>query len=263
MNRLRGDPAELYSPRLLGLFRRYLRHYLARNFNAVRVDIKDAPVALDRATVFYVNHPSWWDPAVLMYVLGSAYPGRRFFGPMDAVALERYALLRRFGLFGIDRRAHAGAAEFIRQSRNALAQADAALCVTAQGAFVDPRVRPIRLERGVAHLLASRDAEQAVPIAIEYPFWLEKKPEALIRFGSALRGAGTGVDRINAELERALERTVDELAAASTARDAGAFAVWVDGTNRGVGGLYDALKRLRAAATGGVFDPSHESSVRR
>jgi 1-acyl-sn-glycerol-3-phosphate acyltransferase len=262
MNGPRGDPTGLYSPRALALFRRYLRRYFARNFNTVRVDVAEAPVSLDRATVFYSNHPSWWDPIVLLYVLGGAYPEIRFFGPMDSAALERYAILRRFGLFGIEPRERAGAAEFVRQSRSILSQAEAALCVTAQGAFVDARARPIRLQRGVAHLLASSYAAQAVPIALEYAFWLEKKPEALIRVGPALRVAGTDVGRIHGELEAALERTADALAAASMARDAAAFATWIDGKNRGVGGVYDACRRWRALAGGGELDPRHDSGVR-
>jgi len=263
MSRTLNDPLRLRSPAFVAMFQRYLRRYFARHFNAVRVMANGAPPALDCPTILYANHPSWWDPILLLYVLGRAYPAQRCFGPIDAVALERYAILRRIGMFGIDAESRAGAAEFLRQSRSILRCGDAALCVTAEGTFVDPRVRPVRIKRGIAHLIASGAALQAVPIAIEYAFWLEKKPEALVRIGTAVSAAGEETEAVQARLEAALEHELDQLAEASIARDASAFEVWIDGRDRGVGGVYDGLKRLRAAAKGERFESSHESVTRR
>lgn len=257
------NPLDRYSPRLMRLFRRYLESYLARSFNAVRVaKAEPSDLDLDRPTVLYANHPCWWDPVVLAYVLGTLYPRHRFFGPMDATALDRYPILRRLGIFGIEPGSIAGARAFRRQARRILATPGCALCVTVQGAMVDVRSHPIRLKRGVAHLLGSGIAAQAVPVALEYPFWHERMPEALIRVGPAVcrtdvGGAGDGA------LRAALEGTLAELAAAAIARDAAGFDILIDGARRGVGGVYDLFRRLRRPADAWRFDPSHEAATRR
>lgn len=256
------DPLARYSPRLTRLFRRYLRGYLARSFNAVRVAGADSELDLDCPTVLYANHPSWWDPVVLSYVLGTLHPRHRFFGPMDAAALDRYPILRRIGIFGIEPESIAGARAFRRQARRILATPGCALCVTAQGAMVDVRSQPLRLKRGVAHLLGSGIAVQAVPVALEYPFWQERMPEALIRFGPPVPGTVAGGAAVDA-LQAALERTLAELAAASIAQDAAGFDVLIDGARRGVGGVYDLFRRLRRPAAAWRFDPSHEAATRR
>jgi 1-acyl-sn-glycerol-3-phosphate acyltransferase len=256
-----NDPLAQYSRPGVAVFRRYLRSYLRRSFNSVRCAAAAPGTVLDRPTVFYVNHPSWWDPVVLLYVLGSLYPGRRICGPIDAAALRHYAVLRHFGLFAIEPGAR-GAAGFLRQARSVLAEPDTALCVTAQGKLIDVRCRPVALKRGVAHLLAAGIAVQAVPIGLEYAFWSERGPEVLLRMGAAVQAAGTDVPATQRALEAALEATLDALASASIARDEGAFTLLLDGKRRGVGGLYDRWRHLRCALAGRSFDPSHRSTMR-
>lgn len=246
--RLAVDPLREYSPARFDWFCRYLSFYLPRRFHALRLHAAGAPPALDRPTVFYANHPSWWDPLVLMWTLRRLWPEVSVFGPMDVDALRRYAFFRRLGLFAIERGTFRGAAEFLRQSRRVLARPGHALCVTAQGAFADARLRPVTLARGVAHLLASGHAAEAVPVALEYPFWTDRRPEALVRFGAAVRPAGRGVAEIHAALEHALEDALDALAAPAVARDAAMFETLLGRSGDGVGGGYRGSQRLRATS---------------
>jgi 1-acyl-sn-glycerol-3-phosphate acyltransferase len=253
------DPVRDYSPRLAAGFLAYLRIYLARHFDSVRVF--GAPPSSSERTVFYANHPSWWDPLVLVFVLHNAYPEVRVYGPMEAAALQHYAFFKRCGVFGITPGTWRGAANFLRLSRAVLAQPRAALCVTAEGRFADSRVRPVRLARGVAHLLHRGHAEQAVPIALELAFWNERKPVALLRFGDAVRGGAQTLAAQHYTLETALERELDALAEQSIARDPSAFECVLEGT-RGVGGVYDWYRRARARLMGRKFDASHGSVMR-
>ena len=69
-----------------------------RRFSAVQAGARDAAVQdfAGRPLVAYCNHPSWWDPALLLLALPHLLQ-RRGFGPMDAAELERYGLFRRMG----------------------------------------------------------------------------------------------------------------------------------------------------------------------
>ena len=178
------DPEALRSTAWLGAFRWILTRQLRRSFHAVRIAKPGLPlVADDVPVIVYCNHPSWWDGALLPVVLDRLFPSRRIFGPIDDDALRRYAFMRRLGFFGVQRDSYAGAARFLRIGRRLLARPDTLFCLTPAGRFTDPRERPVRLQRGLASLIAGVDRVTTLPIAIEYPFWSERLPEALVRFG--------------------------------------------------------------------------------
>ncbi len=260
------DPLARYSPTLLALFRLYLRYYTWRSFSAVRLAQNTAPPPFpNRPLIIYCNHPSWWDPALLLLAL----PGlirRRGYGPMDATELQRYALFQRMGLFGVEPATPRGAAAFLRTATEILTQPDTCLVITAEGTFTDPRLRPIRLRPGIAHLARRLPNAVILPLALEYSFWNESKPEALLCFGPPVQPAAeTGAPPTLAQwqhaLEAALAQTMDQLAAASITRNPANFTRLFTGT-AGIGGPYDAWRRARAYAAGRPFTPRHEPGPR-
>ncbi|MBV8614842.1 MAG: lysophospholipid acyltransferase family protein, partial [Acetobacteraceae bacterium] len=129
--------------------------------------------------------------ALFALLTRTLFPGRAGYGPMDADALGKYRVLRRIGVFGIEP-GRRGAARFLRVGLDLLADPATLLWITAEGVFTDPRVRPVRLRPGVAHLARRADAT-VLPLAIELPFWNERQPEALVRFGPPVQGAPTSI----------------------------------------------------------------------
>lgn len=178
-------------------------------------------------------------------------PDRQHYAPIEAEQLQRYGVLRRLGFFGVEKGTVRGAAQFLRVATAVLAESTAVLWITAQGRFADVRERPLRLESGVEHLARRMPEVWFVPLALEYTFWTERCPEALARWGEPVPGrVATG------QLESRLERTLDELNAASQARRADAFEVVVRG-RAGVGGWYDVWRAWRARCRGEAFQREH------
>ncbi len=255
------NPFARHSPFLLGAFRLYLHWYFWRAFHRVRLSCTGVPALhAGRPLIVYTNHPSWWDPALLLLALPKLFPGRLAFGPMERHALGRYRLFERMGIFGIDPGTSHGARAFLRVADIGLAKPNALLCITAEGAFTDARVRPVRLRSGLAHL--ARRAPHAVflPLALEYGFWNESRPEAMLRFGNPVDVSGNASD-VQVRLEQALEQTMDALALESITRDASLFQPLLRGT-AGVGGIYDVYRRTSALARGRWFDARHEPEPR-
>ena len=122
----------------------------------------------------------------------------------------------------------------------------------------------MEIRPGVAHAVAGGRG-LVVPLALEYPFWSERLPEALVAFGPAIR-IGDHPDRDaatwNQELALQLETTQDRLAAAAIARDPARFRLLERG-RVGVGGIYDAIRRLDAWRRGERFDAAHGAGPRR
>jgi len=254
-----------FSRQLNGWFMLYVRRFFRRHFHALRVlggengrpgtpDIAGEPV------IFYTNHPGWWDPLVFLLLAGKCYPDRLSYGPIDATALGKYQFMERIGFLGIERDSRRGAARFLRMAKAASRRRDVIFWITSQGAFADPRTRPLAIRPGVGHAVASSGRGLIVPVAVEYPFWSERLPEALVAFGPAMRIADTDQARDakawTAVLEAALTATQDRLAEAAIRRDPHAFTVLTSG-DVGVGWVYDSLRRCSAWWRGERFDASH------
>ena len=245
-------------PWLWRLFAWYSRRYLRRHFHAVRISrTGPAPTLDDRPTVIYLNHPSWWDPLVCLDLARRAWPERQHFAPIDRRALERYGFFRHLGFFGVDE-SRTGAAAFLRIGSAVLAEPNALLWITAQGEFTDPRARPVALAPGLARLLHRAGDVNVVPLAIEYPFWTERTPEALLRFGRVIDDHPRDVDTTHALLAAELERAMDGLADDARRREAGDFATWLAGRS-GVGAVYDRVRRVQAWMTGRPYHDEHAS----
>ncbi len=233
------------------------------SFRALRVSRAGGrpAIAPDRKLIVYGNHPSWWDPAVYMLLSARLFPGRPGFGPMEEEAFRKYGIFRRMGVFGIASDTRAGARRFLLTSERALASPGGMMWITAEGAFSDPRARPIRLRAGIAHLARRVPGVVLVPLALSYEFWNESRPEALARFGAPLdTGAETGAASARALaslLEDRLAAAMDALAAETTTRDTSLFTTIVKG-RAGADAAYDLWRRGRALLRGQRFSPAHE-----
>ena len=244
---------------LLGFFRRIVRGYFGRHFRAVRVRGAEGFVAAgqDGALLVYANHGSWWDPMVQVLLAGELMGGREHFAPMDARALARYGILRKIGVFGVELSSARGAAEFLRTGLRILG-AGGVLWVTPQGGFADARVRPLVFKPGLAALARRvKGGCGVMPLAIEYTFWDERLPEALLHFGHVVRvEEGEAQELVEDRLREALTAAMDELQARAVARDPAGFTVLRRGTV-GTGGFYEAGQRVWARLRRRKYQAEH------
>jgi hypothetical protein len=178
---------------------------------------------------------------------------------MAAEALARYHFLARLGVFGLAPGTWQGAATLLRVGQALARQPQTALWITPEGQLSDPRQRPIQLQPGLGHLARRLGTAAFVPLALEYPFWDERFPEALACFGEAVL-----IDQLpsrrardwTALLASRLEATQDRLAEAACRRDTEAFETLLRG-RAGIGGVYDFWRRLCAWRRGETFQAAH------
>ena len=242
-------------------FRQYVRRFVRKNFNAVRIAGQEQLAGLaDKPIVCFINHPGWWDPMTGVLMTDLMFPGRRFAAPMDAEALKSYPILERLGFFSVERDTASGAKEVLRTSRDLLKDPQTILWLTPAGKFHDIR-QPAPFMNGLSHLVDSQFPGTVLPMAIEYTFWNERCPELLVRFGSPVVCAELSTDRDarTRELERALTMTQASLAELAIARDPAAFNTLAVG-RAGIGGLYDFWRRMIAGLRGRSFQNRHSSA---
>jgi len=221
-------------------------------------------VAPDLPLIVVLNHPSWWDPLIGLLLTG-LFPERTHYGPMDAKALARYRLFNRLGFYGVEQGTARGAIAFLHTTTAILSQRKTALWITAQGQFTDSRVRPPRLRSGIGHIARRLNQGVVVTLALEYPFWEERLPEALARFGEPTlieRGRDLSAAEWVERIESNLAATQDALMADALIRNVAAFETLLTG-NVAIGGIYDRWRKLSAWLRGEHFQAEHSTEGER
>lgn len=251
-------------PWLVRGFQRYTVRYTRKHFHAVRLSKTSAPLPTDDTPILVVlNHPSWWDP-MLCTVLSLRFPRYEHYPAIDDEALKQYRVFSKLGFVGVDTKSLRGAAAFLRTAAHILSCPNRMVWVTAQGRFSDVRERPLNLRSGVGHLAARLDRAWILPVALEYTFWTERTPEALVRIGTPLDAQetpGRSAREWTQCIEVALTETLDTLNAEAMSRDPEKFEPVVEG-KAGVGGMYDVVRRLGSWVRGRRFDPTHDARSR-
>lgn len=239
-------PLPQISRPLLHFFGRYSAAYLGRHFHSVRLlQAASSPNESVGPLVVYLNHAAWWDPLVCLLLARQCFGGRPAYAPMEATALKRYGFFKRLGFFPVESGSTRGAAQFLRTSEALLGRPENALFVTPQGRFADVRA-PLFFSAGLEHLAARSPHACFVPLALEYTFWEERKPEVLLAFGEA------GHER----LPERLAATQALLAAAAQRRLPNEWRVLLK-SKSGVSRPYDLWRWARARLRGEPFAPEH------
>ena len=243
----------------LWFFRGIARGYFHRHFRAVRISGASHFTKTSGPLIIYGNHSSWWDPMVSVRLAHKLMADRRHYAPMDAISLERYGILKHIGVFGIDLDSVRGAARFLRTGLDVLTSGGV-LWVTPQGRFADVRERPLVFKPGLATLAGRVPGGCTVlPLAIEYVFWNERMPEALLQFGEPIYVHEEPGPVIEERLKASLLETMETLKLKSIARDTSAFEILQRGRS-GTGGFYSIGQRLKALLQHRPYQPEHTPS---
>ena len=241
---------------LLAIFRYIVRRYFRRHFHSVRLSGAHRAASIAGPLIIYANHGSWWDPMVAYLLAAKLFRDRRHYAPMDASALLQYPVLRHLGIFPVAMQTARGAVQFLRTGQAILASG-AVLWVTPQGQFSDPRQRPLVFKPGLAALAARTGQCTLLPLAIEYPFWDERLPEALLLIGEPIHVAAENAESLEPRLITALETTMEILKEKALSRRPDAFERTLSFHAAGTGGMYGVAQRLKAFALRRPYKAEH------
>lgn len=248
----------LIAKRRLAWFLRYVQWYLGRNFHAVHL-LRLCDLESLQACPLLVcsNHPSWWDPLVCGYISQRFFPDREHYAPIDSSAVQKYKFFLRLGFFPVQS-GTAGAGAFLRIGRAVLNNRNAALWVTPQARFTDPRVRPVEFAPGVGHLPRHAKQFAMLPVALEYAFWNERFAEAFACIGEPvfIDGECRSPSAWSGIFADALLRTQEFLSARVIERNQAAFEPLIEG-RAGVGGVYDWWRAAKSRLHGKRFEAEH------
>jgi 1-acyl-sn-glycerol-3-phosphate acyltransferase len=239
-------------------FTYYSRWYIRKHFNSLGISRSSLiPGSTGLPIVLYANHPGWWDPLVGLILKAKFFPDYTLFAPIEAAALRRYKILSKIGFFGVDGQSRRGVLEFFKTARAILHDSNHLLAITPHGRFADVRERPVLFQRGLGVLAARVRRALFIPVAIEYTFWDQRRPEIFCRFGESTEvraesSAGLNAWHWTAVFERRLEIAQDALAKEVCHRDPDQFEYLM---TRGI-----HRKDSPVDLGGGLMGPAHATS---
>jgi 1-acyl-sn-glycerol-3-phosphate acyltransferase len=214
---------------LVTWFTAYSRRYIGKHFHSFRIARSSVRLtAGGMPIVLYANHAGWWDPLVGLLLRAAFFPDHTLFAPVDAVSLRRHKILTKMGFFGVERETRRGVIDFFSTAEAILREPEHLLAVTPHGRFTDARERPVQFQRGLGLLATRVKRALFVPVAVEYAFWDQRRPEIFCRFGEATEisaddSKGLTAWHWTAAFELRLEGTQDALAKEVCAHDSNKF----------------------------------------
>ncbi len=254
------------SSSLVKLFSSYACGYVRRHFHTLRI-LKTGlpPRDLEHSLVIFLNHASWWDPLICLLLAREFLTDRTSFAPIEGSMLKRYGFFKHLGFFGVESQTAMGARQFLRSMRSILASSRNAVWITPQGRFMDVRQRPLRLQKGLGALATQSPNTVFLPLAVEYAFWNQSRPEILVSFGDPIISSHEMPGDSKEWTRRfgdALESVQEELAARSCRRDSSEWIVLNRGKS-GVNLIYDSWRWLRARISREEFVREHRAEATR
>lgn len=194
-------------------FSRLARHRLGTYFEHLFLHGQLPSGLEERPVVFFCNHSAWMDTELSHYLV-SQQLNLEYYLMAHSDSVKRWPFMRRYGCFGVDSSNPFGVTATMQYAANLLRnQPGRAVVMFPQGQFTRCTQRPLIFQAGTAQLIRLVKDVVAVPLALHYDLFFNKRPEAYIRFGTPLsfNNDAPPTRQLNAQLEQALTSELDTL----------------------------------------------------
>jgi hypothetical protein len=206
-----------------------------------------------------LNHSSWWDAMLVLYLSHFILKKKESYGLFDEEQLKRYGIFRLVGCFSINRTSGIETRKFIRYTRDLLVSTERLFWIFPQGELVSNE-RPVELKSGFAQLVSFLPKVQLLKVAVSYDFWIESKPEMVIDIAPIetlvpLR-TRVYVNELSSRIRLQMQNQMTSLRQIVKNRDSsGLKPLFV--REHGAHPMYDIYRSLKASLNGKAFRKSH------
>lgn len=194
------------------VFSKYTNMLLRKSFNGIH--IKGEENFLNRnkdiPSVIFLNHSSWWDALIPFYLSYSMWnvDGYAF---MDIKQLQKYKFFRRIGVFSVNRESGRDSMKSLGYALELLKNKETVIWIFPQGELLHWNVRPVVFEHGLSYMLSKCGKVNLIPVALNYEFLTEQRPEIFISVSKPVSPDNTISRReMSGHLSGIMERMLDE-----------------------------------------------------
>ncbi len=169
------------------------------------------------ATVFYAPHSNWWDGLIgyitIHFILTKF---GKFRMRLMIEEMNRFPLFQYVGCFPINKKSPQSAMKSLSYAADQLKDKDIAFWLFPQGIIRPPHHRPEVFQSGLAYMAKNAARKfggvNLVPVAVNYTFLRQDRPEVLLEFGKPKVITEANFDRkeFTHNLEREFENFLDK-----------------------------------------------------
>jgi len=201
---------------------RFFYGMLEKRFYAMRYKgIENVKSVGKVPTIFFAPHCNWWDG-----IVGYTICNRIFKKEIRLMIeeLNRFPILRRGGAFSVNKKSAQSSMESLKYSVNVLSELNKILYIFPEGIIKPPNARPIELQGGMTYIAQKAAKEYGkvnlVPIAVNYFFMRDNRPEVWVEFGKEIILDTHKIDRkeyteyLGKELESLCDNQIYEISQA-------------------------------------------------
>lgn len=161
-------------------------------------------------TIFFAPHSNWWD-GMIGHVICNRICHKEIRIMIEE--LNRFPILRRAGGFSVNKKSAQSSMQSLQYAVRTLKDPNSILYLFPQGIINPPDHRPIKFQTGLAYIAQKAVKEYGqvnlIPIAVNYFFLRDNRPEILIEFGENIEYKDVNQDR--KELSAYLAKNLEEL----------------------------------------------------
>lgn len=162
------------------------------------------------ANILYAPHTNWWDGIVGYNLVKRVFNTRI---RMMIEEMNRFPILAKAGAFPVNKKSAQASMQALQYAVDELNKGDVSLWIFPQGIIRPPMYRPIEFQTGMAYIARNVAKKYGgvnlIPIAVNYPFLREDKPEVLVEIGEPYILTDGNIDR--RELTLNLQQNFEEL----------------------------------------------------
>jgi 1-acyl-sn-glycerol-3-phosphate acyltransferase len=164
-------------------------------------------------TIIFAPHCNWWD-GIVLYNIAHRICHKEI--RLMVEELNRFPLLRRGGAYSVNKKSAQSAMKALKYSVDLLEDLRNILFIFPQGIIRPPHFRPIEFQTGLTYIAQNAVKKYGkinlIPIAIDYCFFRDNRPEVVVDFGKCIELTNTNIDRkeYTKFLEASLTQTCDE-----------------------------------------------------
>ena len=148
------------------------------------------------ANILYAPHCNWWD-GIVGYNLVKRVMNTRI--RMMIEEMNRFPILAKAGAFPVNKKSAQASMQALQYAVDQLNKGDISLWIFPQGIIRPPMFRPIEFQTGMAYIAKNVAKKYGgvnlIPVAINYSFLREDKPEVLVEFGEPYVLTDSNIDR--------------------------------------------------------------------
>lgn len=180
LNFIPADESQIF----IWFFDRYTQWSLKRRFKQVWVKQEYQP-GPDSRTVYFLNHNSWWDGLLPLYL------NRNFFHQqaraiMEDKQMRQYTFFSKIGAFSINLENPKASLTTLRYAVESLQRENASLFIYPEGKITPASESKPDFKQGLAWLYTKTEDVEYVPIHIYSHFLRSSKPELYLSIGESV-----------------------------------------------------------------------------